>query len=191
MSKEEGEKKKKNQFHSDEDLEGIRWKHNLKRWLINEGSTYFVLISWILANVIYFTYIVVYYQNSSNFSIRRRILGTTLLVARASAGCINLNVIFLILTVCRNLISVLRTTRLNYFIPFDKNIAFHKLIAGTTVFFVILHSCCHFINFLKLSEAQKPKQDSPESFAYTSGTTTLSLPLCNNNECLTRPFSST
>ncbi len=36
---------------------------------------------------------------------------------------------------CRNLITVLRDTLLNLYVPFDSHIAFHKLVAYTALFF--------------------------------------------------------
>lgn len=41
----------------------------------------------------------------------------------------------LLLTMCRNFITLLRQTFLNLYVPFDSNVAFHKIIAYTALVF--------------------------------------------------------
>ena len=64
---------------------------------------------------------------------------------------LHVDVIFILLPVCRNFISLLRRTPLNDIIPFDKNITFHKATAWSIVFFSALHTAAHMVNFAKLA----------------------------------------
>lgn len=64
---------------------------------------------------------------------------------------LHIDVIFILLPVCRNFISLLRRTSLNSFIPFDKNITFHKATAWSIVFFSAVHIIAHMFNFYKLT----------------------------------------
>ena len=70
--------------------------------------------------------------------------------ARGAAKVIDFNCGIILLTVCRNLITVLRNTFVNSFIPLDKNITFHKLVAWTILVSAILHVGSHFFNFLHI-----------------------------------------
>ena len=60
---------------------------------------------------------------------------------------------FILLPVCRNFISILRRTPLNSFIPFDKNITFHKAVAWSIVVFTAVHIIAHMVNFAELAMA--------------------------------------
>src|SRR5690554_1903715 len=53
--------------------------------------------------------------------------------------------------VCRNLISKARQTALNGVVPFDKNIAFHKMTGWSIVLFSWLHTIAHWNNFAQLA----------------------------------------
>jgi NADPH oxidase 2 len=61
------------------------------------------------------------------------------------------DVIFILLPVCRNFISLLRRTPLNDIIPFDKNITFHKATAWSIVVGSAVHTIAHMVNFTKLA----------------------------------------
>ena len=74
-------------------------------------------------------------------------------IARAAAQVLHIDIIFILLPVCRNFISLLRRTPLNGIIPFDKNITFHKAVAWSIVFFTVVHVVAHMFNFAKLAIA--------------------------------------
>lgn len=59
--------------------------------------------------------------------------------------------IFILLPVCRNFISLLRRTPLNGFIPFDNNITLHKATAWAIVAGTVVHVVAHMVNFYKLA----------------------------------------
>lgn len=74
-------------------------------------------------------------------------------IARTAALVLHVDVIYILLPVCRGFISFLRRTPLNDFIPFDKNITFHKATAWSIVFFSFVHIAAHMVNFYKLAMA--------------------------------------
>ena len=43
------------------------------------------------------------------------------------------------------------------YIPLSKNIAFHKLIAYTVMFFAVFHTLCHFFNYWRAPEVTLAK----------------------------------
>jgi len=55
--------------------------------------------------------------------------------ARGAAEVISFTFSMMMLTMCYNLVRYLRETFVNLYIPFDKNIVFHKIIAWTAAFF--------------------------------------------------------
>lgn len=56
-------------------------------------------------------------------------------VTRGAAAAMSFTFSILLLTMCRNLITWLRGTFLNLYVPFDSHVAFHKLVAWTALFF--------------------------------------------------------
>ncbi len=54
-------------------------------------------------------------------------------VSRGSAAAISFLFPYMLLTVCRNLITVCRETFLNRYIPFDAAIDFHRFMAMTAI----------------------------------------------------------
>lgn len=54
-------------------------------------------------------------------------------MSRTTAAAISFHYSFILLTMCRNLKTVLRETFLNAFIPFDSAVEFHKHIAYVAI----------------------------------------------------------
>jgi hypothetical protein len=79
--------------------------------------------------------------------------------ARGSASVLNFNCGIILFSVCRNIITMLRTTFLNRFVPFDKNITFHKAVAWTILGFTLVHVGAHFFNFLGLQKGAGTESD--------------------------------
>lgn len=74
-----------------------------------------------------------------------------LIIARGSAAAVSFMYSYLLLTMCRNLITVLRETFLNHYIPFDSAVDFHRWIAMAAAFFSVLHSAAHAVNIYSFS----------------------------------------
>jgi NADPH oxidase len=87
------------------------------------------------------------YQLGDNSATARSLFGITFSIARTAALVLHVDVIFILLPVCRNFISLLRRTPLNDIIPFDKNITFHKATAWSIVVFTAIHVIAHMRNF--------------------------------------------
>ncbi|XP_063782342.1 dual oxidase 2-like [Pseudophryne corroboree] len=69
-----------------------------------------------------------------------------LIISRASAASISFMFSYILLTMCRNLITFLRETFLNQYIPFDAAVDFHRWIAMSALFLSILHTLGHLVN---------------------------------------------
>ncbi|XP_069621909.1 dual oxidase 1 isoform X2 [Ranitomeya imitator] len=74
-----------------------------------------------------------------------------IIVSRGTAASISFIFSYILLTMCRNLITFLRETFLNQYIPFDAAVDFHRLIAKTAVILTVLHSVGHAVNIYMFS----------------------------------------
>ncbi|KAM4608065.1 dual oxidase 2-like, partial [Discoglossus pictus] len=69
-----------------------------------------------------------------------------LIISRGSAASISFMFSYMLLTMCRNLITFLRETFLNQYIPFDASVDFHRWIAISALVLSILHTVGHLVN---------------------------------------------
>ncbi|XP_032379057.1 dual oxidase 1 [Etheostoma spectabile] len=69
-----------------------------------------------------------------------------IIVSRGSAAAISFLFPYMLLTVCRNLITLCRETFLNRYIPFDAAIDFHRFMAMTAILLSVVHSLGHVVN---------------------------------------------
>lgn len=108
-----------------------------------------------------------YFNENPDYSEIRSLLHTSLPIARGAAAVLNLCSAFLLLPMCRNLISLARRIRfLKRVIPFDDHIEFHKIIACSIVFWTGVHIIAHFFNFIHFYDITGV---TPESLAVLSG----------------------
>ncbi|TRY81714.1 hypothetical protein DNTS_026021 [Danionella cerebrum] len=74
-----------------------------------------------------------------------------ILVSRGSAASISFLFPYMLLTVCRNLITICRETFLNRYIPFDAAIDLHRHMAMSAIFLAVVHSLGHVVNLYVFS----------------------------------------
>lgn len=93
---------------------------------------FYIDILEVLSNVIF---IITDYTVEREHSGLRMIMSYGISVTRGAAAAMSFTFSILLLTMCRNLITWLRGTFLNLYVPFDSHVAFHKLVAWTALFF--------------------------------------------------------
>ncbi|KAG0300992.1 hypothetical protein BGZ98_008712 [Dissophora globulifera] len=157
----------------DEAKATISWHQRLSIWMINEGKSYWqyrVIFHtlWVLIHVGLFGLAFFNFFYSDNFEIARSKLGVTLPIARGAALVLHVNSGLILFPVCRTLISWLRSTPLNRIVPFDRALKFHKTIAWSIVFFSIVHTVAHYVNFWRLTQAE-PEKYSFWNLMFVSG----------------------
>ncbi|KAL8543564.1 hypothetical protein ACS0TY_004212 [Phlomoides rotata] len=125
-----------------QNLHGLRYKSRIKRlstklayFLQENWKRIWVLTLWILIMIGLFTWKFNQYKQKSAYQI----MGYCLLTAKGAAETLKFNMALILLPVCRNIITWLRSSKLGYFVPFDDNINFHKTIAAAIVVGIILH----------------------------------------------------
>ncbi|KAI0342373.1 NADPH oxidase [Trametopsis cervina] len=129
------------------------WQEKWNLWMINEGGRRIFFFVWIFLHLLVAALGTIHYQTKDNLNTARATFGITFTIARTAALVLHVDVIFILLPVCRNFISLLRRTPLNHYIPFDKNITFHKATAWSIVFGTVVHIVAHMVNFTKLALA--------------------------------------
>ncbi|EAU83948.1 NADPH oxidase isoform 2 [Coprinopsis cinerea okayama7 len=127
------------------------WKQRWDVWMINEGGRQLFFGTWIFLHLLVAVFGFMHYQLKDNSEGARSVFGITFPIARTAALVLHVDVIFILLPVCRNFISLLRRTPLNDIIPFDKNITFHKATAWSIVIGSAVHTLAHMVNFTKLA----------------------------------------
>jgi len=124
-----------------------------KVWMINEGGRRIFFFTFVFVHALVLAFGFLNYQLKDNLVTARATFGVTYAIARSAALVLHLDAAFILLPICRNFISLVRRTPLNSFIPFDKNITFHKAVAWSIFTFTIIHTTAHMVNFIRLALA--------------------------------------
>ncbi|KAM6593858.1 hypothetical protein CsatA_001561 [Cannabis sativa] len=110
-----------------------------------------IVLFWIVVCIILFTWKFIQYRHRAAFEV----MGYCVSTAKGAAETLKFNMALILLPVCRNTITWLRSNpRINSVIPFNDNINFHKLIAAGIVVGVILHGGTHLgCDFPRISKS--------------------------------------
>jgi NADPH oxidase len=139
-------------------------------WLINEGQRHLFFAVFLFLHLIVSVLGFMHYGLKDNLNNARRTFGITFsalfshnlkiplltclaAIARAAALVLHVDVIFILLPVCRNFVSVMRRTPLGTVIPFDKNITLHKATAWAIFTGSLVHTLAHIVNLYRLTMA--------------------------------------
>lgn len=121
-----------------QNLQGLRKKGPIKRWgtkllyyLQENWRRIWVLMLWVTIMVGLFTWKFCQYKNKRAFEV----MGYCLPTAKGAGETLKFNMALILMPVCRNTITWLRSTKLAYFIPFDDNINFHKVRTQPVIVF--------------------------------------------------------
>ncbi|KAA8523362.1 hypothetical protein F0562_009785 [Nyssa sinensis] len=128
----------------------------LKCLVLENWQRGWILLLWVMAMAGLFVWKFNQYREMAAFQV----MGYCLTTAKGAAETLKLNMALILLPVCRNMLTWLRSTRARLFIPFDDNINFHKIIARAIAIGVLLHAGNHMMcDFPRLINS------SPEKFA--------------------------
>ncbi|KAF0916856.1 hypothetical protein E2562_014601 [Oryza meyeriana var. granulata] len=112
-----------------------------------------VVVLWLAACAALFTWKFMQYRQWLAFEV----MGYCLSTAKGATETLKLNMAIVLLPICRNIITWLRRSRIiNYFVPFNDTINFHKLVAAGIVIGIILHGGIHLsCDFPRIAMADK------------------------------------
>ncbi|KAF5181590.1 Respiratory burst oxidase-like protein [Thalictrum thalictroides] len=109
---------------------------------------------WLNINLILFGWKYDQVKKSNVFPI----LGRCVCFAKGTAETLKFNMALILIPVCRNTLTRLRSTFLGRFIPFDENINFHKVIAVAIAIQTFIHTFMHVTcNYPRLVHCQNDK----------------------------------
>ncbi|KAJ1982836.1 hypothetical protein H4R33_004954 [Dimargaris cristalligena] len=135
---------------------------------VNDIQATAFLMLWLFLQALIFALGIVNYRFTSVYTNARGLLGWSLIIARASALVLHVDIALVLFPVCRTFISLLRSTPLARVIPFDRNITFHKLCGYSILVFTLIHTFCHYANYAKLVQAN-PTGPSFAYYCFVSG----------------------
>ncbi|PFX22929.1 NADPH oxidase 3 [Stylophora pistillata] len=125
----------------------------------NDIARYLFVIIWMSVNAALFASTYMKYGTTKKYHYLRIIIKGGLPYARGAAMVLNFNCMLILLSMCRNIISFIRSN-LNcgwcgsIISLLDKNITFHKYCAYTICLFTVVHICGHCFNLTNLVESQ-------------------------------------
>lgn len=115
-----------------QNLAGLRQKSPMRKfstklryYLEDNWRRMWVIALWVMVMIGLFIWKFIQYRNRYGFEV----MGYCLTIAKGAAETLKLNMALILLPVCRNTITWLRSTRASRFVPFDDNINFHKVSA--------------------------------------------------------------
>ncbi|XP_048597552.1 respiratory burst oxidase homolog protein E isoform X1 [Brassica napus] len=102
----------------------LKCRRKLQCLVLDNWQRIWVLLLWFTVMAILFVWKFLQYRDKAAF----KVMGYCLTTAKGAAETLKLNMALVLLPVCRNTLTWLRSTRARAFVPFDDNINFHKVI---------------------------------------------------------------
>ncbi|CAL9198523.1 respiratory burst oxidase homolog protein B [Musa acuminata AAA Group] len=140
----------------------VRWYHEGRYFLEDHWKRVWVMVLWLCVCAGLFAWKFVQYRRRAVFDV----MGYCVCVAKGGAETLKFNMALILLPVCRNTITWLRTkTKLGKVLPFDDNLNFHKVIAVGVAIGVGLHAISHLTcDFPRLLHATDQEYDPMKHF---------------------------
>jgi respiratory burst oxidase len=113
---------------------------SLNYFIEDNWKRIWIIVLWLSICAALFTWKFIQYKNRAVFHV----MGYCVTTAKGAAETLKFNMALILMPVCRNTITWLRTkTKLGVVVPFDDNINFHKVIAFGIAIGVGLHAISH------------------------------------------------
>ncbi|KAJ0237534.1 Respiratory burst oxidase protein E [Hirschfeldia incana] len=117
----------------------LKCRKKLQCLVLDNWQRIWVLLLWFIVMAILFVWKFLQYKDKAAF----KVMGYCLTTAKGAAETLKLNMALVLLPVCRNTLTWLRSTRARAVVPFDDNINFHKIIAFAIVVGILVHAGTH------------------------------------------------
>nr|BAM76968.1 dual oxidase [Penaeus japonicus] len=125
--------------------------NSLATFLEENRQNVFYLFVFYVITIALFCERFIHYSFMAEHTDLRHIMGVGIAITRGAAASLSFCYSLLLLTMSRNLMTKLKDFSFQQYIPLDSHIQFHKIVACTALFFSILHSCGHLVNFYHVS----------------------------------------
>ncbi|XP_022705418.1 dual oxidase-like isoform X3 [Varroa jacobsoni] len=116
----------------------------------NRQHIFYIFVFYVTTFVLFFERYFYYSYQAEHMDLRH-VMGAGIAITRGSAASLSFAYSVLLLTMCRNLITKIRETPIQQYIPLDSHVQFHKIVACTGAVFSIIHTIGHYINFYHVS----------------------------------------
>ncbi|XP_022146042.1 respiratory burst oxidase homolog protein B [Momordica charantia] len=139
-----------------------RTYRSLRYFVEDNWKRIWVFSLWLAICAALFTWKFIQYRHRAVFHV----MGYCVTTAKGAAETLKFNMAIILLPVCRNTITWLRSkTRLGAVVPFDDNVNFHKVIAVGIAIGVLLHAGAHLTcDFPKLLHATDAEYEPMKPF---------------------------
>ncbi|XP_057962973.1 respiratory burst oxidase homolog protein B [Malania oleifera] len=139
-----------------------RGYRNLQYFVEDNWKRVWVILLWLAVCAALFTWKFIQYKHRAVFDV----MGYCVTTAKGAAETLKFNMALILLPVCRNTITFLRSrTKLGVVVPFDDNINFHKVIAFGIAIGVGLHAGAHLTcDFPRLLHATDEEYEPMKPF---------------------------
>lgn len=128
-----------------------RWRTYLTT-LEQHGKDIVYLLSFFVIVMVLFCERFIQYSYLSEHMDLRHVMGFGIAITRGSAASLSFCYAMLLLTMCRNIMTRLRTTSIGDYLPLDSHVKLHKIIAMTALVMTVLHSIGHCVNFFHVTQ---------------------------------------
>lgn len=124
---------------------------SLATFLEENRQNVFYLFVFYVITIALFCERFIHYSFMAEHTDLRHIMGVGIAITRGAAASLSFCYSLLLLTMSRNLMTKMKDFSMQQYIPLDSHIPFHKIVACTALFFSILHSIGHLVNFYHVS----------------------------------------
>ncbi|KAI4469864.1 nadph oxidase [Holotrichia oblita] len=128
----------------------LKW-NSLTTFLEENRQNIFYLFLFYVVTIGLFVERFIHYSFMAEHTDLRHIMGVGIAITRGSAASLSFCYSILLLTMSRNLLTKLKEFSIQQYIPLDAHIQFHKIAACTALFFSLLHTVGHIVNFYHIS----------------------------------------
>lgn len=112
----------------------------------NRQHIFYIFIFYVITIALFIERFVYYAFMAEHLDLRH-VMGVGIAITRGSAASLSFCYCLLLLTMSRNLITKMKEHSLHQYIPLDSHLQFHKICACTALFFTLLHTAGHLVNF--------------------------------------------
>ncbi|KAF6209306.1 hypothetical protein GE061_015053 [Apolygus lucorum] len=116
----------------------------------NRQNIFYLFIFYVITIALFIERFI-HYSFLAEHTDLRHIMGVGIAITRGSAASLSFCYSLLLLTMSRNLLTKLKEFPIQQYIPLDAHIVFHKIVACTALFFSLLHTVGHIVNFYHVS----------------------------------------
>lgn len=128
-----------------------KWRAFITELEEHRQDIVYLLMFYVIVAVLFFERFIIYSFLSEHMDLRH-VMGVGIAITRGSAASLSFCYAMLLLSMCRNIMTWIRTMGIREYIPLDSHVKFHKVVAMTALVMTVLHTVGHCINFYHVTQ---------------------------------------